>query len=177
MDENSVFYKTFFANTRRVTKADLLQKYKEVKSDETPDELLIMLANACIIELILFPKQPNIGIDMSRVCIAGDEKRVNEFPWGWLSYEALCNSINSASNSIRNNVNAYGLEGFSHALVAWAYDILPSLLDHGYGQIRNVDHLPRILRWNYVYYPNKNVATQMYNNVFNNKEVILNLLV
>ncbi|KAH6821502.1 crooked neck protein [Perilla frutescens var. hirtella] len=92
-------------------------------------------------------------IDMQYLHLVEDLHKFNEFPWGLVAYQLLVSSTLSVRSRMdvsklthpRAPIDMYG---FSYALQAWVYEVMPFVATHCAFRSSNIENLsPRILRW------------------------------
>lgn len=164
----SMFANKFFKKMKKVSTLEVVAAFLGAR-DATNNEK-VMLAKLVFLETILLPKQERSSINTRHLDIADNSETFDNYPWGRVSYEKLIESITNCGDSLQKITTGYGVHGFSHALVAWAYEILPSLAENQYGICRNPNATPRILRWQFLYQGRFN-SKGLVENVFENSKV------
>ncbi|GMN68599.1 hypothetical protein TIFTF001_037655 [Ficus carica] len=95
-----------------------------------------------------------VKIDPKFFALVDDLDAFNAFPWGVLSWEAtraaICHTVDNRMSSKRRPLKKiykvhYNLPGFPHALLVWAYDILPSIASKFTTKYEQA--IPRMMSW------------------------------
>ncbi|KAH6781097.1 hypothetical protein C2S52_012334 [Perilla frutescens var. hirtella] len=92
-------------------------------------------------------------LDIRFLQLADDLDMFNSFPWGVPAFEALWSSVLVVDGRLQSDVQkkdkcAFDMCGFTFALQAWAYEVMPHLAS--FYALRMPDSesmIPRILRW------------------------------
>lgn len=161
-----------FLNTRENQRIKSLMYIFQSQSSAT-DEELVSLANLCILETVLLPRQPAVLIKSEHIELANDRELFASYPWGRLSYMSLVESLHKSKNFVENDSQGYDIGGFIHPLISWAFEIIPMFVERGF-TTRNPDAItPRMLKW--TYYKKLNFD-ELSNKVFENPQVKFGLL-
>ena len=134
------------------------------------DEDRVALVNLAILSTMVLPKQDNTNIKDDHILLANDPRLFNDYPWGRVSFEALCASMKKSGNFIPNHRKGYNLEGFLHPLLAWAYEVVPQFAVQGFTGKSYSAAIPRMLKWSYHNNPGYDILERL---IFKNEEVIM----
>jgi hypothetical protein len=113
------------------------------------DEDRIALTNVCIAELILLPKELKVEINDMHLRMAADPDFFAAYPWGRVSYNALCGLKTSIAE-----VQGLNIEGFLQPLVAWAFEVIPEFAVHSFTTHHTEHDIPPMQTWAFNSTPN-----------------------
>lgn len=67
---------------------------------EAADEGCVAIANFAILETMILAKRNNINTKDEHTLLANNAEIFTDYPWGRLSFEALCNSMRKSANFV-----------------------------------------------------------------------------
>ena len=148
------------ADKPKANKGELMQRYWRSKASLTrdefnakfttrgekwPSECKVRTANMYILQNVVLGKQTTIQIDLSHMVMVDNEEKFHSFPWETLSYRMTFDSVKKSISNLKFKM--FGLDGFPHSLLIWAYDTIPLLQLRGYAVKSSEIIMPRLLRW------------------------------
>ena len=95
------------------------------------DEEKVALVNLAILETMILPRDRQAKIPDDQLKMAINSDLFKTYPWGTLSYNALCRSLKRSKNYAAERTG-FNIDGFLHPLIAWAYEVIPDFEFHGY---------------------------------------------
>ncbi|KAH6763318.1 hypothetical protein C2S52_020751 [Perilla frutescens var. hirtella] len=124
------------------------------RDNEGRGELTLKLALLYFLYGILLPRNGGITkSDMKYFHLVGDLEKFKAYPWSLVAYQFLVQSILSARArmdglQVTNKKLDIRINGFSYALQAWAYEVLPPVGAYCATRANNFGNLtPPILCW------------------------------
>ncbi|GMN67790.1 hypothetical protein TIFTF001_036848 [Ficus carica] len=142
----------YFSTLRGVSRENLELQMSNAKFDN--DDGAVKLSLLYIMFSIPLSNASAVKIDPKFFALADDLDAFNSFPWGVLSWEAtravICHTVDNRMSSKRrplkkNDKVHYSLPGFSHALLVWAYETLPSIASKFTTKYEQA--IPRMMSW------------------------------
>ncbi|GMN70236.1 hypothetical protein TIFTF001_039280 [Ficus carica] len=124
----------YFSTLRGVSRENLEVQMSNAKFDNDDDAVKLSLLY--IMFSIPLSNASAVKIGPQFFALADDLDAFNSFPWGVLSWEAtraaICHTVDNRMSSKKrplkkNATFHYSLPGFPHALLVWAYEIIPSI--------------------------------------------------
>ena len=139
------------------------------------DEEMVSVVNLAVVEHVLMPKQPKVLIQQEHLQLAANPGEFGEYPWGRASFNALCSSMHSLSMKLSSKtLIGYDIGGFIYPLLAWAYEVIPALVDQEFTTRNNDVSYPRMFKWTYNNNPDYD---DLVDKIFGNGEVWYNYIV
>ncbi|GMN63205.1 hypothetical protein TIFTF001_032278 [Ficus carica] len=142
----------YFSPLRGVLREHLKLQLSNVNFDDDNDAIKLSLLY--MIFCIPLANANSVNIDPKYFSLADNLAEFNAFPWGVLSWEAtratICNVVENRLSSKRRPLKKfdkihYNIVGFSHALLVWAYESLPTIAAKF--TTKYVEAIPRMLSW------------------------------
>lgn len=116
-----------------------------VSKNGTDDDMLKM-ALLYFLESFLLPKQHTVNVNMEHIEMVDDEELFNNYPWGRLAFELLVDYMQKAL--VSKGATGISMGGFIFPLLAWAYEVIPTLSSPDNFFARKVSNrIPRIINW------------------------------
>ena len=131
------------------------------------DEERVALINLAILETMILPRERQVKIPDDHLKMAIDTELFTSYPWGTVSFNALCHSLKKSKNYAAEKTG-FNIEGFLHPLIAWAYEVIPEFEAQGYATRTKEMSIPRLLKWNFNYSPEYDELQQY---IFDNESV------
>lgn len=110
------------------------------------DEDRIALMNVCILELMVLPRELKVEINDKHLRMAADPQLFSSYPWGQVSYNALCASMRKLQTGCVGT-KGFNIEGFLQPLVAWAFEVIPEFAAQTFTTRQPEHNIPRMLKW------------------------------
>ena len=108
------------------------------------DDELVQLANIFLLENVVYAKQDGTQVDWNALEMVTNESEFHNYPWGTKAFEYTIKSIWNVVKNLGSGTSNIG--GFPHAILIWAYEIIPTLSEMGFST-RCGRNMPRILNW------------------------------
>ncbi|GMN46944.1 hypothetical protein TIFTF001_016117 [Ficus carica] len=142
----------YFSTLRAVSREHLELQLSNVKFDNDDD--VVMLGLLYMIFCIPLANANSVNIDPKYFALANNLEEFNAFSWGVLSWKATraatCNAVENRLSLKRIPLKKadkvhYSIAGFPHALLAYAYESIPTIV--GKFTTKYVEVIPRMLSW------------------------------
>lgn len=152
-----------FFNNKTASVNSLLTVFNSSLSATSEEK--VKLANLCILYTQILPCQHSVSSDPKYLELADYPDRFANYPWGLESFRKLLETMKKHRTLKTGKLQAYDAGGFVHALVVWAYETIPLLLERGFATKLRTMKLPRILRWNFNLTPSFfNLSEEVFDN-------------
>ena len=97
----------------------------------------------------MLPRAETIFVETKHVLVASCEEWFNNYPWGSVVFTETLSYFESSLKSIMTYKTAYSLLGFPHAVLAWAFETIPTLHVNGFVEKNKKTFPQRVLNWVY----------------------------
>ncbi|GMN39837.1 hypothetical protein TIFTF001_009058 [Ficus carica] len=142
----------YFSPLKGVSREHLELQLSNANFDNDDDAVKLSLLY--MIFCIPLANANSVKIDPKYFALADNLAEFNAFPWDVLSWEAtrvaICNAVENKLSAKRRPLKKsdkvhYSITSFSHALLVWAYESLPTIVAKF--TTKYVEAIPRMLSW------------------------------
>uniref|UniRef100_A0A0D3DMY2 DUF1985 domain-containing protein n=1 Tax=Brassica oleracea var. oleracea TaxID=109376 RepID=A0A0D3DMY2_BRAOL len=125
-EDDGGFWSTVVRRKEGVTILDLWKNHHEVVKKWSNDDR-IRLVYMCIIVTMVCARDEKANIPFKYINLVMDLENVRKYPWGFASFDLLCESIAKTRDKLKEKTTSYVLDGFSYALQIWAMEAVPKI--------------------------------------------------